>query len=170
MKHTASILFLLMFCVPAFAQVDKEEKEEKKELAKQKVDYTVFRRQMLTLKEYSDERRKIAELQKTTKQPVKITAFVDSASDADDTKILIGYIRESVGDNATDIYEVTYDRSLKKIIFVKPTGEILEIDGEDKITKKAGAKKTVRNKEEDEDGEAPRRPKQKQKDPDEDDE
>jgi hypothetical protein len=178
MKFLLSILFVALAVAPAIAQTDKEdkkeEKEEKRAQVKQKVDYNVFRRQILALKEYGDERRKIPELQKATKQPVKLVAYVDSTNDADDGKI-VGYIRENVGDNSTDIYEVTYDRALKKIILVKPTGETVEIDKDEKATAKkgAGAKPTAKKQKEegDEDEEpAPAKSKKNQRDTDDDDE
>src|ERR1043165_876123 len=147
---------LLASSVSAIAQTDKEDREEKKAVAKQKVEYNVFRRQILTLPEFGDERRKVAELQKGTKTPIKVVAFVDSTTDADDAKTLIGFIRDNAGDNSTDVYEITYDRALKKIIAVRPTGETLEIDKDEKPVKKgtAAAKKQKADEGDDEEDQA----------------
>ncbi|MES2701822.1 MAG: hypothetical protein V4649_04240 [Bacteroidota bacterium] len=166
MRYILSVVCLTVLSLSANAQMDKEEKQDRKAASQQKVDYNLFRRQMLTLKEYSDERRKMAELQKTTKDQVKLVAYVDSTNEADDSKTLVGYIRENVGENSTDLYEVTYDRSLKKIIFVKATGETVELD-EERAKGKPGTKKPAAKKskddEDDEDNPAPA-PKRKQVD------
>lgn len=153
-KCLLSLGLFAVTSVPAFAQVDKEEKEEKKAASKQKVEYNVFRRQILTLPEFGDERRKVAELQKGMKQQVKLVAYVDSTNDAEDAKTLAGYIRENVGDNTTDVYEVTYDRALKKITAVRPTGDKLELDKDEKPVKKSAAA-SKKQKDEDADEEEP---------------
>ena len=46
-----------------------------------------------------------------------------------------------VGDNSVNVYEITYDRSLKKIVSVKATGETSDIE-QDESDKKTGVKKT----------------------------
>src|SRR5580693_5010615 len=100
MKHKCTLFFL--FCLTlgltSYAQkekMDQEEKDDKREARstriKDKTDYALFHRQMLSLKEYSDERRKIPNLQKANKMTVKVSAIVDTTVDAGD-KILIGYI------------------------------------------------------------------------------
>jgi hypothetical protein len=155
MKHTTFILALLMLLgIPSFAQVSKEDREEKKAKAQTKVDYTVFRRQMLTLKEFSEQRRHAAELQRTTKGIVRAIVYVDSTNDADENKILIGYITMLIGNEPTNLYEVSFDRKLKNIVYVKPTGETVEVDEDKKPAKKPSAK-TAKNPDDDDEEEKP---------------
>lgn len=157
-KSYLLIIMCLLIGTAGFAQVDKEDKEEKKARVKDKVDYNVFRRQMLSLKEYLDERKKIPSLQKESKMHVKVVAYVDSTDGGDDSKTLTGYIRQDVGDNSTNVYEVTYDRATKKITLVKPTGETNEIEKQEKAApKKTPVKTEVKKKpktDEDEDDDA----------------
>jgi len=156
MKNIITII-LLAISFTSHAQADKTEiKEQKadrkqdirenaaehKALSKLKVDYNLFRRQMLALKEYGDERKKIPDLQKASKMTVKIVAYVDSVDADDSAKTLLGYIAENVGDNSTNIFEITYDRAQKKITAVKPTGETSDIEqDENGDTRTPGAKK-----------------------------
>ncbi len=179
MKKHLTILFLLTLTITSHAQDDKADHKqelrdnaaEKKIASKQKVDYNLFRRQILTLPEYADERKKVPALQKASKMTVKIVAYVDSLNDAgDDAKTLIGYISENIGDNTTNIYELTYDRSLKKIITVKPTGETPDIEQDDSDVKKPTPKKTTAKKtkgdDDDEDTDEDKPTKKKAKDDD----
>lgn len=147
MKNILLILVVIMsLCNTVTAQQDrddrleerKEAQEEKKAKNKNKVDYNVFRRQILALPEYAEQRSKLQEIRKASKGIPKINAVVDSTNDSDDTKLLTGYIVLSLGDNTANVYEVTYDRSLKKITIVKPTGETLDIDREDATEQKNG--------------------------------
>ncbi len=182
MKHRITILFLiaLAFCISSFAQNQKEkmtreEKNEKNQARLDRIntrnDIAVFRKQMLGLKEYANEKKKLASAQKAAKMPVKLSAVVDSdaVENASESKTLIGYIKQDAGDNSINLYEITYDRQEKKIISVKRTPEAAEADKEaaeekeDKPEKaekpeKAAPKKTVakkavpkKNKDEDED-------------------
>lgn len=165
MKKNIILLFLLAFAFASYAQADKSDKEERKQeikaneqerktLTKERVDYNLFHRQLVALKEYSDERKKIPALQKASKMPVKIVASIDSVDDVGDetkSKTLTGYISENIGDNSTNIYEVTYDRTLKKIISVKATGETSDIEQEETTGKKTTEKKTSVKKTKDED-------------------
>jgi len=173
-RFVSVFVIMLLLSANSYAQVDKEEKEEKKAAIKEKVDYNVFRRQMLTLKEYSEERKKVPAIQKTTKLKVKIVAYVDSTDGVDDTKTLTGYIRQDVGDNSANIYEVTFDRAQKKITLVKPTGETNEIEKDDAATDKKPKQKTVIKKksktddDDDDEGDEDKPTKSKQKDKDED--
>jgi hypothetical protein len=181
MKNILLFIFL-MLSTYAFSQTDKDERaEHKTELrekngeryakAKEKAEYNVFRRQMLVLKEYADERKKIPALQKATKAPAKVTVYVDSLSDAEENKVLIGYIREEAGDNAANVYEVTYDRAQKKIVSIRSTGETIDMDNEDAGEKKI-KEKVIRKKsrddddDEDTDEEKPVKVKHKEKDKD----
>ena len=152
MKNKIVLLLLLSFNITSYAQTDKDDRkqdirdnaQEKKTITKEKVDYNLFHRQIIALKEYADERKKIPALQKASKMPVKIVSTIDSVDDVldnDKNKTLTGYITENVGDNSVNVYEITYDRSLKKIVSVKATGETSDIE-QDESDKKTGVKKT----------------------------
>jgi hypothetical protein len=152
MKQVSVILLIVLCSFSAIAQQDKEDRiedrkeqqAEKKSVNRNKVDYNVFRRQILTLPEFGEQRNKLAEYKKAGKGIAKIYAVVDSLNDTEDSKTLTGYIQLVLGDNVANIYEVTYDRSLKKISQVKATGETLEIEKADKEEKQAPAKQTVK--------------------------
>ena len=181
MKNILSILLVLLsMCGTAAAQQDRDERredrkeaqEEKKANNKNKVDYSVFRRQILTLPEYAEQRSKLQEIRKAGKGIPKIYAVVDSLNDTEDAKLLTGYIMLTLGDNTANVYEVTYDRAVKKIVQVKPTGETLDIEKEEateptskqNVKKPAPKKKTGddEEEEEDEDEEKPTRGKKKE--------
>ena len=183
MKKNILLLFLLALGITSYAQDTKSDKDERqqeirdneqerKTVAKQRVDYNLFRRQILALKEYSDERKKIPALQKASKLPVKIVAYIDSVDDAGDeakNKTLTGYISENIGDNSTNIYEITYDRTLKKITTVKATGETSDVEqdettGKKATDKKASSKKTKDEDDDDADEEKPTKKKDKDED------
>lgn len=179
-----NIIFVVINCfwaTPLLAQKRdkddlKEEQEEKKAANKNKVDYTVFRRQILTLPEFDAEKKKLAELKKQTGGVPKIYAVVDSLNDADDGKMLTGYILTTLGDNSANVYEITFDRMQRKIVKVKPTGEKLEaatpdvVERRDKNAKQLPKKKKTGDEEdegtedEDEQEEKPERRKQKDED------
>ena len=152
MKNKIVLLLLLSFNITSYAQTDKDDRkqdirdnaQERKTITKEKVDYNLFHRQIIALKEYADERKKIPALQKASKMPVKIVSTIDSVDDVLDNeknKTLTGYITENVGDNSVNVYEITYDRSLKKIVSVKATGETSDVE-QDESDKKTGVKKT----------------------------
>lgn len=178
MKHILTLL-LLVTSIACFAQTDKTDLQERKadnrqryeertSKAKEKVEYNLFRRQMLVLPEYVEERKKIPALQKATKTPVRVVVYIDSLNDAEDNKTLTGYIREDAGDNTANVYEVTYDRAQKKITAVKPTGESIDIEKDD-ATDKPVKEKTIRKKSKDDDDdddadEKPAKTKHKEKD------
>ena len=126
MKYRITILFLiaLAICSPSFAQNQKEkmtreEKNEKNQARLDRInnrnDIAVFRKHMLGLKEYANEKKKMAALQKTSKMAVKLSAVIDSdaVENASESKTLLGYIKQDVGDNTTNLYEITYDREAK---------------------------------------------------------
>lgn len=191
MKNKISLLlaFFIMLALTTFAQKEKmtrEEKDEKNQarLARisNKNDYVIFRRQMLALKELADERKKIPAIQKTTKAPVKIVPVIDSLDEEADAnnKSLLGFIRQDIGDNSTNLYEVKFDRTQKKIVAITHTPEGIEADKElmaDKeektTTVKTTTKTVVRKKttedDEDMDEEKPVKAKGKQKDPEDED-
>ncbi len=171
MKNIITILFLLASgIITSYAQVDKTDAKEQKtdrkqeikenaaehkSLSKLKVDYNLFRRQMIATKEYADERKKIPAIQKASKMIVKIVAYVDSVDADDSTKSLTGFIAENVGDNSTNIFELTYDRGTKKIVTIKPTGETSDIEQDEDVKKPAAKKTTVKKSKDDEDEDDP---------------
>jgi hypothetical protein len=195
---------LLLFCcivwsVASFGQGQKEkmtreEKNEKNQARQERIDLkndmVIFKKQILGLKEYALERKKIPDLQKTSKMAVKVTAVIDSESteNSAESKTLIGYIKQDVGDNTTNMYELTYDRAQKKITSVKRTPEAIDADRElaeekeekasarsekTSIKKSTAGKKPVTKKDEDEDDEdadEEKPSKSKRKDKEEDDE
>lgn len=187
------VYFLAFVCsltgFSSFAQqrdaMTREEKQDKNNdrMARinKKNDYALFRRQVLALKEYADERKKIATLQKNNAgMPVKVIASVDSNENDDDAKTLVGYIQQIVGDNVTNMYEISYDRAQKKIVTVKRTPEAIEADNEMKeereeraAEKKPAAQKAAPKKkgkdeedEDDPDEEKPSKTRHKEKDED----
>ena len=190
MKH--KIVLMLVLCMSfgagIFAQdkddrkeskedrkADRDEKNaEKKAAVKDKTDYTIFHRQMLALKEFSEERRKIPALQKANKSVVKVTTAIDSADD-EARKSITGYIVQTIGDNTVNLYEVTFDRGQKKIISVKRTQEAADAEKSEKAEKdekaedkKTEVKKTTRKKTKDEDEDEDEDDKPSKKDKDED--
>jgi hypothetical protein len=187
MKNILSILaVILSMCGTVAAQQDRDERkedrreaqEEKKANSKNKVDYSVFRRQILTLPEYAEQRSKLQEIRKAGKGIPKIYAVVDSLNDTEDAKLLTGYIMLTLADNTANVYEVTYDRAIKKIVQVKPTGETLDIEKEEateptrkqNVKKPASKKKTGDEEEEEEEEEEEKATRGKKKEPkDEDD-
>jgi len=190
-RNTLLSICCLLLSVVSFAQKEKMTREEKDEKIQaraariaNKNDYAIFHKQMLAMKEYLDERKKIPALQKANKGIVKVVAVVDSVDDEDDakSKSLFGVIRLDVGDNSTTVYEVTFDRIGKKIVAVKNTQEGAEADreqGDDKPVRKTTVttkEKTVIHKkntddDDDDDGDEdkPAKPSKKQKDKDSDD-
>lgn len=173
MRIKSILLLCCFFCgINAFAQNQKEKltREEKDEKIKarqdrvdMKNDIAIFRKQILGLKEYAAERKKIPDLQKTSKMMVKVTAVVDTEAidNAGDIKTLLGSIRQDVGDNSTVVYELVYDRAQKRISSIKRTPEAIDADREladekeEKATTKkpTNAKKPVAKKNKDEDDE-----------------
>lgn len=155
-------------------QEERQEKSQARaERMKDKADYSTFHRQMLTLKEYLEERKKIPALQKANKAPVKVVAAVDSSADGDNPNKLTGYIRQDVGDNSSNIYEVTFDRKSKTIVSVKRSEEGEGVEKEEKASgskKKENTKiikKTKKDDDESDDEDEPEKPsKKKQKDED----
>jgi len=182
MKHKITLLLFVFISVTSYAQTDKEERkqdirenaQERKTITKEKVDYNLFHRQLIALKEYADERKKIPALQKASKMTVKITTSIDSLDEQTDDskyKTITGYITENVGDNSVNVYEVTYDRTQKKIVSVKATGETSDVDQEDAADKKTTTKKASAKKkgdDDDDDADDDAAPKKKTKDKDED--
>lgn len=112
---------------------------ESRQRAKDRADYSLFRRQVTALKEYAEERKKIPALQKENKELVKVYVTVDSA-DSDDTtknKIITGYITQQIGESTNNAYEITFDRATRKILNVKRTGESADPEPAEEKEKKA---------------------------------
>ena len=156
LKNTIILLLCLMQAFTSVAQqkdkMTREEKDEKNQARLTRIsnknDYVVFHRQLLALKEYADERKKIPVLQKANKGIVKVVAVVDSLDDEMDAKnkTLLGYIRQDIGDVTTNMYEITFDRQQKKIVTVIRTPEAMEADKEE-LADKAEKTTTVKTKE-----------------------
>ena len=142
-KITLLAIACIAFTVSLFAQAPAvHASAETRQKARDRADYSTFRRKIGELKEMAEERKKIPALKKGNKDMVKVFATIDSA-DSDDTtkaKTLIGYITQQVGDNVANAYEVTFDRATKKITSVKKTGEGMEPEGEEAKEKPAAKK------------------------------
>lgn len=167
MNNRISLLLvcLLTLSASSFAQqkekMTREEKDEKNQAREARInaknDYVIFRRQILALPEYLDERKKMPTLQKANKGVVKVTAVVDSLEDDDNSKALTGAIRQDIGDNTMNVYELTFDRKTKKIVGIKRTQEAMDADKEaaadkeEKTTTIKTKEKTVVKKKKDED-------------------
>ena len=183
---TRKIASLILVCctasITATAQLrqydkdQKEEKAEKKAESKAKVDMNVFRRQILALPEFSEQRRTLPELKKKVNGIPKIYAVVDSTGDIETSKTLNGYITIAVGDHTVDIYELLYDRAQKKIVKIKATGQTV-IEGDEPAADRAAGKAPRKKKkgddeeddeDEDEQDERPAKRKHKEKDEEED--
>src|SRR5947209_1508250 len=111
-----SLITCLLLTLTSFAQKEKLTREEKDEKnaeraarVSSKNDYASFRKQIMALKQFDAEKQKIPALRKVSKMNVKVVAIIDSNdNDAGETsKTLIGYIRQDVGDNSTNMYEIT---------------------------------------------------------------
>ena len=122
------IAILLCFASPTllFAQAPGlHSTPESRQKSKDRSDYSLFRRQITALKEFAEERKKIPALQKENKEVIKVYVTMDS-TESDDTmknKFLQGFITQQIGDVSTNAYELTFDRTLRKITTVKRTGE-----------------------------------------------
>ncbi len=160
MRNVIFFLAILGFIMPAtvFGQVPpvKHASAEVKEKQRERADYKDFRKQIMLLKEYADEKKKIPKLAKDSKEPVKIIASIDSIDGGDEIKTLTGYITQQIGDNSINAYELTYDRATKKITAVKKTGDGVEPEvaeaKEKPAAKEATKKKPATAKKKDEDG------------------
>ncbi|NCX95661.1 MAG: hypothetical protein EBX41_04490 [Chitinophagia bacterium] len=133
-----ALLFQLMCVLPAFAQAQKpplRPSEEAMERRRIKGEYTAFRKKIVALPQFAEERKRIPALQRQNKgAQIKVIPTIDSTADTDD-KNLTGYITQVIGDNAVNVYEITYNRADGTITQVKATG-----DGEKPEAKPAPAK------------------------------
>ena len=132
MKNKTALLAIICCsfstCLTAQTTPVRHASPEVRQKAKDRSDYNLFRREISALKEFSEERKKIPALQKENKEPVKVVATIDSV-DTDDTakmKTITGYITQQIGDVSTNAYEVIFDRTSRKITYVKHTGESAE--------------------------------------------
>jgi hypothetical protein len=106
---------------------------------KDKSDFNNFRRQIMKLQEYVNEKNKIPRLKKQNNTTVKVIALVDSTSaenDDDNSQSLplTGFIAQIMGNDTFNAYEIEYDRVAKKITSVKQTGEGMDPDVVEKKT------------------------------------
>ena len=160
-----NIMILLITCLlsvaQGFAQVAVPKKSpEAQQKANDRAEYGNFHKQIMALKEFSEERKKIPRLTKENKVAVKVIATIDSADTEGDTsvKTLTGYITLQIGDNAANIFEVIFDRKTKAITSVKKTAEAEAAEAEQAEVKekpepkKTEAKKPATKKNKDEDG------------------
>ncbi len=175
-------LFLIVFVSISYSYVIAQTpvKEPQKINAADKSDMIAFHRQIITLKQYAEERSKIPALKKLKKVNVKVSAVIDTVtSDTDEAKsrTLTGYIKQEIGDTAANVYEITFDRVEKKIIAIKRTGEGEDVESKEekaedakiKATKKVTpVKKKKEDDEDDDDKDEENGSKQKQKDKDDD--
>ena len=139
-KITLLTLICLSFSLTLLAQVPTPHASaEVRQKAKDRSDYSLFRRQISATKEFAEERKKIPALQKENKEPVKVVATIDSV-DTDDTtkmKTITGYITQNIGDNSANAYELTFDRTTRKITNIRKTGESAEPEAAAAIAPKA---------------------------------
>ena len=165
MKNFIIITILLCLSFPALSIAQAptpHSTPESRQKSKDRSDYSLFRRQIIALKEYGEERKKIPALQKENKELVKVFVTMDS-TETDDTaknKFLQGFITQQIGDNTANAYEITFDRTSRKITTVKRTGESTDPEPTEVKAKPAPKK----------DGEIKKATPKKKKDGDEDDE
>jgi len=172
---------VLLVSISSFAQrepLSREEKDEKNAERMARVnaknDYANFRKAIMALKQFDAERQKIPALRKSSKMPVKVVAVIDSNENDAESKTLMGYIRQDVGDNSTNMYEITWDRLKKAIVSVRRTQEAIDADRDqqdeqpEKATPRSHEKKVIKKKTDDDDDEPEEKPvKGKHKDDDE---
>ncbi len=158
-----TILLCLSFPALSLAQAPTPHSTpESRQKSKDRSDYSLFRRQITASKEFTEERKKIPLLQKENKEIVKVYVTMDS-TETDDTaknKFLQGFITQQIGENTANAYELTFDRTTRKITTIKRTGESTEPEPAE-VKEKPAAKKGTEVKKP-----APK----KKKDGDEDDE
>lgn len=155
-QFLAVLVALITFGGASIAQqkekMTREDKDEKNSAREARIarrnDLTLFKKQIMGIPEFGKEKRKIPALQKNNKGVVKVVAYIDSTENEDDAKTFIGYIRQDIGDNSTNMYELIYDRAQKKIISVKLTAEGAEANKEeaDEKEEKAAEKKPTGTK------------------------
>ena len=163
-------LSLLSVALVALVSVVVAQSSDTRMRVADKSDIINFHRQILGLKEYNDERSKIPALQKANKVTVKVKAIVDTAdlsSDGDEdgkpnTK-LTGYIRQEIGSESYDLYQLTFDRIKKKITAVVPVTDSAE--ARKSIVQPAGkkpvAKKNAKKGDDDDDDDDEEKPQPK---------
>jgi hypothetical protein len=111
-----------------------------------KADYSLFKKQIMELPEYLQEKQAASKLAKQAGMPVKIviTITADSADDNDETSAntLNGYIQEEKGTDRETVYEIQFDRVAQKITSVQHVADNTESeeDDSDKPTHKKSKK------------------------------
>ena len=119
---------------------------EVRQRARDRSDYSLFRREITALKEFAEEKKKALAIQKENKEVVKVIATIDSV-DTDDTakmKTITGYITQQIGDVSANAYELTFDRTTRKITGIKRTGESTEPEVAEPKAKPATPKAEVK--------------------------
>ena len=138
-----TILLCLSFPALSLAQAPTPHSTpESRQRSKDRSDYSLFRRQITASKEFTEERKKIPLLQKENKEIVKVYVTMDS-TETDDTaknKFLQGFITQQIGENTANAYELTFDRTTRKITTIKRTGESTEPEPAE-VKEKPAAKK-----------------------------
>ena len=127
---------------------------EAQQRMRDKAEYSQIKRLILALPEFASEKKKIPTILAANRgQAVKVIPTIDSVEgDTTTIKSITGYITLLVGDNATNVYEVTYDRKEQKLTSVKRTGEQPEPEVAPK-QKASKAKTTAKPKQQKEDEE-----------------
>lgn len=128
MKYTKLFItsFIMLCSLVALAQRPKlQPSAEAQQRMKDKAEYSQIKRLILALPEFTAEKKKIPSILAANRGlAVKVLPTIDSVEgDTSTTKTITGYITQIVGDNATNVYEVTYDRKEQKLTSVKRTGE-----------------------------------------------
>ncbi len=148
---------------------------EARQKARDRADYNTFKRKIVETKEFGEEKKKIPLIKKGGKDIVKVYATVDSVETSEDTtqnKFITGYITQAVGDNVANIYELKFDRTSKKIVNIKKTGEGIEPESDEPKAKPAAKKpagtpqtaapKKKKSEDDEEEGDEPEEKEEKQ--------
>lgn len=151
----AALLVLALFTsATTHAQNDHGEEQTPRHATDNlRLDYSIFHRQIIATLEFAEQRRKVASLRKEGKGICKIYAIVDSNAENDDDNLLTGYIQLVNKASEANVYEFTYDRKQKKIVYVKSTGEKLEFDEDEAPAEKAAKPKHAKKKGDDDESE-----------------
>jgi len=124
---------ILLFTLFAFAISTSYTYAQKAKPADIQSDSSIFVKQIVTLKEYKAEKRKMDSLFKATGEVARASYEIDNnvSEDGNDEQknIITGYIKEERGAVNVIAYEVKFDCKKKKIISVNN-----ELDGVDVST------------------------------------
>ena len=117
-KTLIPLLLCLAISITAFSQAKHIKSQTKSQI---KSDSALFYHQIVALKEYKSELKKLPKLSKENGKAVKIKIEIDAMSqDVDDdadakNTIITGYIKEDFGDMVTEAYQISFDTVTKKI-------------------------------------------------------